>query len=211
MKVMGPAEFLPIVFRTVFEKPIGKTGDLLFVRQGFQNPLDYEMTESFKKDIRDMLRHEGFKPTGRNKPASEYLRKALSEMWLSPAKGINAAVDICNVVSLHSGLPISVIDAQKTTGLLKISHLPEKTIYVFNPSGQSLKGGGLLALCDGVGPSATPIKDSQRTKTDTTTTETISIIWGHRDHTDRMEYALSRQHDLLAKINARISIIHGFD
>ena len=160
------------------------------------------MDDRFKKDIRDMLRQSGFKPTGRNKPASEYLRKALAEKWLSPQTGINAAVDICNVVSLHSGLPISVIDINKTSGPLNIEHLSHGTSYIFNPSGQLMKGGGLLALCDTIGPSATPIKDSQRTKTDFNTIETLSIIWGHRRYSDRVEYAYERHLKFLFQLGA---------
>ena len=154
-----------------------------------------------------MLRQSGFKPTGRNKPASEYLRKALVQKWLSPSQGINAAVDICNVASLHSGLPISVVDKNKTEGVLRIGHLPMDTEYVFNPSGQLLKGGGLLGMSDAIGPSATPIKDSQRTKTHPGTTETISIIWGHSQYKDRIEYAIEQHTLFLQQLNADFSFI----
>ena len=61
------------------------------------------VTEAVKTAVRDLLRHGGYKPSGRSKPAAEYLTGAL-------AKGefprINALVDACNVVSLHSGPPI---------------------------------------------------------------------------------------------------------
>ena len=52
-----------------------------------------------RKIVRDVFRHGGYKPTGRGKPASEYLVRAAGEGKLST---INAAVDLCNVVSLHS-------------------------------------------------------------------------------------------------------------
>jgi hypothetical protein len=42
--------------------------------------------------VRDMLRPGGCKPTGRGKPASEYLVRAASEGQLAP---INLAVDAC--------------------------------------------------------------------------------------------------------------------
>src|SRR4051794_18277069 len=61
-------------------------------------------TDAMRGTVRDLLRHGGFKPTGRGKPASEYLLKAAAEGLTS----INRAVDLGNVVSLHSGLPISV-------------------------------------------------------------------------------------------------------
>src|SRR5580692_4392291 len=69
--------------------------------------------EAVREAVRALLRHGGFKPTGRSKPASEYLLKAVREGILS---SINLAVDACNVVSLHSGLPISVVDEDRLRG-----------------------------------------------------------------------------------------------
>src|SRR5688500_15733629 len=64
-------------------------------------------SETVKTAVRDLLRYGGFKPAGRSKPASEYLVGAHAEgRW--PA--INALVDTCNIVSFHSGLPISIVD-----------------------------------------------------------------------------------------------------
>ena len=74
--------------------------------------------DDVRKAIRDLLRHGGFKPTGRSKPASEYLIKAADSGRLSP---INLAVDVCNIVSLHSGLPISVIDLDLARNPLSVS------------------------------------------------------------------------------------------
>lgn len=82
---------------------------------------------------------------------------------------INALVDVCNVVSLHSGLPISLLDLDLLQGVaadgLSIRVMPERTSYVFNLSGQTIDASGLLALCDRDGPAGTPVKDAQRTKT----------------------------------------------
>ena len=64
-------------------------------------------SEQVKTAIRDLLRHGGFKPAGRSKPASEYLLGALGT---NAFPRINALVDTCNVVSMHSGIPISVVD-----------------------------------------------------------------------------------------------------
>src|SRR5689334_19115550 len=60
-------------------------------------------SEPVKTAVRDLLRHGGFKPAGRSKPASEYLVAAIAE---NRFPRINALVDACNVVSLHSALPI---------------------------------------------------------------------------------------------------------
>jgi len=67
--------------------------------------------DTVREAVRALLRQGGFKPTGRSKPASEYLLKAVRENLLS---SINVAVDACNIVSLHSGLPISVVDLDRT-------------------------------------------------------------------------------------------------
>src|SRR5690606_7710589 len=76
---------------------------------GAESPLPPEPAEggAVQPAIRAMLRHAGYKPSGRGKPASEYLRGAAAEGGLA---AINLAVDLGNVVSLHSGLPISVVD-----------------------------------------------------------------------------------------------------
>ena len=136
-----------------------------------------------------MLRHGGFKPTGRSKPASEYLIKAIEKGWFTTEKGINLAVDACNVVSLHSGLPISVIDLDKTSGPLEIKLCASDTSYVFNPTGQTIDVSGLISLHDEQGPCAGPVKDSQRTKTHDETQHTLSIIWGTKDLPGRTQSA----------------------
>ena len=50
-------------------------------------------SEEVRGAVRDLLRHGVFKPTGRSKPASEYLIKAVEKGWFTPEKGINLAVD----------------------------------------------------------------------------------------------------------------------
>ena len=127
--------------------------------------------------IRALLRHGGYKPSGRGKPASEYLVGAAAEARFP---SINPLVDVCNLVSLHSGLPISVVDLELTRGDLRLAVCPEGTTYVFNPSGQTIDASGLLALCDDDGAAGTPVKDAQRTKTHAGTRVTLSILWGTR-------------------------------
>lgn len=133
--------------------------------------------DAHKNAVRDLLRHGGFKPSGRSKPASEYLVAAFAEnRWPQ----INPLVDTCNVVSLKSGLPISLVDADKVTGELAIQIAPPATTYVFNPSGQVIDASGLVCLYDAEGPTGTPVKDAQRTKTDDGTRNVIVIVWGTR-------------------------------
>src|SRR4051812_6393744 len=73
--------------------------------------------DAVREAVRALLRHGGFKPTGRSKPASEYLIKAAGEGTLA---SINLAVDACNAVSLHSGLPISVVDLELAKAPLRV-------------------------------------------------------------------------------------------
>src|SRR5207237_3514962 len=114
-------------------------------------------------------------PTGRSKPASEYLIKAAQEKRLAP---INLAVDACNVVSLHSGLPVSVVDLYRAGEPLRVGVAPPGASYVFNASGQTIDLGGLLCLFDADGPCGNAVKDAQRTKTGPDTRRTLSLGWG---------------------------------
>lgn len=155
--------------------------------------------------VRDLLRRGGFKPTGRSKPASEYLIKALDEGWL--AEGINPAVDACNVVSLHSGLPISVVDAVLARPPWRLAVCPEGTSYVFNPTGQVIDLGGLLTLHDTEGPCGGPVKDSQRTKTHAGTLRTVTIIWGSLDLPGRAARACAWYTELLAGMGAETRVL----
>ncbi|MBK7876175.1 MAG: hypothetical protein IPJ77_10535 [Planctomycetes bacterium] len=132
-------------------------------------------SDDVRKAVRDLLRHGGYKPTGRGKPSSEYLLAAVAEGSL-PA--INLAVDACNAVSYHSGLPISVVDLARAAEPFELAVQPTGTSYVFNASGQVIDVGGLLCLTDAVGPCANAVKDAQRTKTSGETLRTLSVVWG---------------------------------
>nr|HEX4314250.1 hypothetical protein [Kofleriaceae bacterium] len=132
--------------------------------------------DAVKTAVRELLRAGGFKPAGRSKPASEYLVAAHAEGRF-PA--INALVDACNWASLYGGLPISLIDLDlMTPGPIAVDCAPAGTSYVFNPSGQTIDAGHLLCVLDGSGPTGTPVKDAQRTKTHAGTRATLSIVWG---------------------------------
>ena len=138
-------------------------------------PAPLSRDESVRGAVRDLLRLSGYKPTGRGKPASEYLVRAASDGALNP---INAAVDVCNAVSLHSGLPISVVDLDRGRAPFRIGVAPDGSSYVFNASGQEIDLGGLLCLYDADGPCGNAVRDAQRTKTHDETRATLSIVWG---------------------------------
>src|SRR5437667_3759505 len=95
----------------------------------FDAPAPMQTDDTVREKVRALLRHGGFKPTGRSKPASEYLFNAARENRLTP---INFAVDVCNAVSLHSGLPISVIDLDRAKGPFRVAIAPPGVSYVFN-------------------------------------------------------------------------------
>ncbi|HJN76742.1 MAG TPA: phenylalanine--tRNA ligase beta subunit-related protein [Myxococcota bacterium] len=161
-------------------------------------PAPLTRDEELRTHVRKLLRHGGFKPSGRNKPASEYLVKAAEAGFLG---SINAAVDACNAVSLHSGLPITVVDLDRTRGGLRVG-IVEAGSYVFNASGQELKLDGLLCLHDAEGPCGNAVKDSQRTKTHDDTTTTLSVIWGTNAVPGRARAAADWYGELLRGLGA---------
>jgi DNA/RNA-binding domain of Phe-tRNA-synthetase-like protein len=160
--------------------------------------------ERVRAVIRDLLRHGGYKPTGRGKPASEYLVRSAGEGGL---RSINLAVDACNAVSLHSGLPISVVDTAKLRPPLRIGTAAAGERYVFNASGQEIDVAGLLCLFDQDGPCANAVKDAQRTKTSEDTRATLTVIWSARELSARADAALAFYRGLLERAGARIESV----
>lgn len=157
-------------------------------------------SDAVRAAVRDLLRHGGFKPTGRSKPASEYLIRAADEGVLA---SINLVVDACNVTSLHSGLPISVIDLDRGRAPYSIAVQPQGASYVFNASGQTIDVGGLLCLADADGPCANAVKDAQRTKTRPETTRVLAVIWGTRELSGRARAVADWYRKLLEDSGAR--------
>ena len=156
--------------------------------------------ETIKGCVRDLLRVGGFKPSGRNKPASEYLVQAASKGRLGP---INLVVDACNVASLHSGLPISVVDCELGHGDWRIEIAAADSSYIFNRSGQVIDVSGLWCLHDALGPCANAVKDSQRTKTSEDTVRTLSVVWGTSALPGRTRETLSWYRSILDEMGAR--------
>jgi DNA/RNA-binding domain of Phe-tRNA-synthetase-like protein len=188
-------------FVTSFPRPLGESPAprevTALLAEGAAAPLASD--DAVREAVRALLRQGGFKPTGRSKPASEYLLKAVRERLLSP---INLAVDVCNVVSYHSGLPISVVDLDRTREPLRVGIAPPGSSYVFNASGQSIDLGGLLCLFDAGGPCANAVKDAQRTKTGPETRRTLSLVWGTTALPGRVEQTTRWYRELLDKHGA---------
>ena len=156
-------------------------------------------TEDLRTAVRDALRHDGYKPTGRGKPASEYLVRAAEEGAL---RSINLVVDACNATSLHSGVPISVVDLDLAMEPLRIEPAAAGARYVFNASAQEIDVSGLPCLFDATGPCANAVKDAQRTKTTDTTRRTLSILWGPSSHEGAARSAARWYRELLERAGA---------
>ena len=197
-------------FTTTFDMPLGEsdTPTSAIEALGLDFPALLERNEAVRGAVRDLLRHGGYRPTGRGKPASEYLVRAAGEGTLS---AINAAVDACNAVSLHSGLPISVVDLDRAPGPFRIALAPAATSYVFNASGQEIDLDGLLCLFDADGPCANAVRDAQRTKTRAETRATLSVIWGCAGHEARLLAAERWYRQLLADVGATTETVPTID
>ncbi len=139
--------------------------------------------ENVRAESRNMLRNGTYKPTGRGKPASEYLLRAASQPDSFPR--VNWPVDICNFISLKYILPISIwdLDAAKADGFVFRLGLPDEE-YVFNTAGQEIGLCDLVVGCavraaddeNGI-PIVNPIKDSMATKTSPSTTDVVASIY----------------------------------
>jgi DNA/RNA-binding domain of Phe-tRNA-synthetase-like protein len=202
MLAVAPHPLLDLrAFTTSFPEPLGEiaTPAELLKLLALDATAPFQSDDRVREAVRALLRHGGFKPTGRSKPASEYLLRAVGDKVLGP---INPAVDACNVVSLHSGLPISVIDLDRAREPFRVGLAPPGASYVFNASGQRMDLGGLLCLCDADGPCANAVKDAQRTKTSAATGRTLSLIWGTQVLPGRAGQAEAWYRQLLEKCGA---------
>ncbi|HEX6240936.1 MAG TPA: phenylalanine--tRNA ligase beta subunit-related protein [Polyangiales bacterium] len=138
--------------------------------------------EATRVAIRDMLRRGGYKPTGRGKPASEYL---LGQVLSGGAEGvarINNLVDINNLISLRHALPISVLDADLLGPDVAVRFGRADERYVFNQSGQSMDIAGLPVICRGAQrePVGNAVKDSMLCKVHPGTDHALFVVYGSR-------------------------------
>ncbi|MFO0744809.1 MAG: phenylalanine--tRNA ligase beta subunit-related protein [Myxococcota bacterium] len=135
--------------------------------------------EATRAAIRKLLKHGGFKATGRNKPASEYLAEARRRgEWPS----IYNVVDINNLLSLETGWPMSVLDAGKCGTPLEVRFGRTDERYVFNQAGHAIDLEGLLGLGRVDGPMlGNPVKDAVHAKVDPDTTRLVTALWASRD------------------------------
>lgn len=135
--------------------------------------------ETLRQRCRDVLRNGSYKPTGRGKPASEYLLRAAKT---GEFPSINGPVDANNYISLRHLVPVSVWDVERSqTNRFEMRLGAPGERYVFNTAGQTLE---LLDLVcgaavgeDGSLPVVSPIKDSMATKVQSDTTDLCGAIY----------------------------------
>jgi len=131
-----------------------------------------------RRRVRDMLRHGRYKPTGRGKPASEFLLGAALQ---GSFPRVNCPVDVNNWISLESGFPGSIFDAARSGRRLLIRYGQPGERYVFNPSGQLIELEDLLVVCrrteSGWEPCGNPVKDAMATKVGPATRDVLAVLY----------------------------------
>jgi DNA/RNA-binding domain of Phe-tRNA-synthetase-like protein len=142
----------------------------------------------------------GYKALGKDPARYRGSAEALLRRILSGKSfpQINGVVDIINLVSVESRLPI---------GLYDLAHVHGDILFRTGLAGETYKGIGkydlnledLPVFCDQVGPHGSPTSDSERTMVTAATTEMAAILIsfggpdGLQSAADRMT-ALLRQH-----------------
>jgi DNA/RNA-binding domain of Phe-tRNA-synthetase-like protein len=163
---------------------------------------DYELPEATRVAVRGMLKVGGFSPTGRSKPASEFLLVDLQER--GSFNHISNAVDVNNFVSLETMLPISLLDADKLGPDVTLRIGAEGESYVFNPSGHVIDVKRCIVVCGGAPPGTplgTPVKDSMAGKVFEGARNLLAVIYGASALYDpaALQGIAQRMADLLAR------------
>ena len=132
--------------------------------------------------VRKILRHGHYQPSGRGRPASEFLLKAALEKSFPLVSG---PVDVNNAISLASGLPGSIFDADLSGSQLLLRRgLPGES-YVFNPAGQAIDLEDLLVVCRraavGWEPCGNAVKDAMATKVRESTRRVVAVLYAPPD------------------------------
>lgn len=141
----------------------------------------------------------GYKALGKDPARYRGSAEALLRRILS-GKGfpqINTVVDIINLVSIESRLPI---------GLYDLAHVKGDILFRAGRSGETYKGigkydlnlEGLPVFCDEAGPHGSPTSDSERTMV-TSATNHVAAILVSFGGTEGLESATERMSGLLQK------------
>ncbi|MDX9722606.1 MAG: hypothetical protein RBU37_17800 [Myxococcota bacterium] len=132
-------------------------------------------------EVRKMLRFGRYRPSGRAKPASEFLLRAALEGTFPV---VMPAVDVNNLSSVESGYPCSIIDAGRIEKELVLRRGREGECYSFNASGQviALEDLLLVAESDALGgrPVANPVKDPMYAKLQADSRQLVAFVFAPR-------------------------------
>ena len=137
--------------------------------------------EPVRAAVRDLLRRGGYKPTGRGKPSSEFLAQAAAR---GEFPRISNAVDALNLVSLDTGIPISLLDLDRALAgapglVLRYGREGEK--FVFNAAGHAIDVEGLLSVArEGGAPLGNPVKDSMESKLVPESRDLLAVLFASR-------------------------------
>lgn len=176
--------------------------------------------EAVRQAARDLLRNGRYKPTGRGKPASEYLVRA-AQRAADPATDagfprINGPVDVCNYISLKVLLPISLWDLDLAATDRFVFRLGEAgEAYVFNTGGQTIELADLVVGCAVRGaaeePIVNPVKDSLLTKTTDATRRVAACVYAPLTHVPaaQLEAVCETFAALLARCGTDVEAAYG--
>jgi|ERR1700682_393309 len=137
---------------------------LLEPRSVLDSPQILATRAAYKALGKDPARYRG--------SAEALLRRAIAGKGLPR---INAVVDIINLVSVESRLPI---------GLYDLAHVSGDILFRTGRAGESYKGigkydlnlEGLPVFCDALGPHGSPTSDSERTMVTSGTKDVLAVI-----------------------------------
>lgn len=136
------------------------------------------ISSQMRSSVRKMLRYGKYHPSGRGKPASEFLLQAVLRDQFPL---VNCLVDVNNAISLASGLPGSIFDSDISGSHLLIRRGNPGENYVFNNSGQTIDLQDLILVCYLNGgnwePCGNPVKDSMTTKVTEKTKNVIAVLY----------------------------------
>jgi DNA/RNA-binding domain of Phe-tRNA-synthetase-like protein len=176
-----------------------------------------EAEEQRRQAARDMLRNGQYKPTGRGKPASEYLLRAAADPERSFPR-INGPVDVGNFMSLKTVLPLSLWDHKRAGAeayRFRLGHAGES--YVFNAGGQRIDLHDLVVGCavlqdsESGTPIVNPVKDSVATRTTPKTSQVAACLYVPRTVVadDEVRSICATMADWLARCGDAVTVAYG--
>ena len=171
--------------------------ELPFPRGVLESPQVETVRKAYKSVGKDPARYRG--------SAEALLRRIVAGKGFPQ---INVVVDVINLVSVESRLPI---------GLYDLAHVTGEIIFRAGRAGETYKGigkydlnlEGLPIFCDAAGPHGSPTSDSERTMVTAATKQVLGIIvsFGGAEGLERWAQrmsALLRQHAAAQDVEIQI-------